>query len=256
MIIFDWNMRFPKENAYLNWWFDDRNPDKEIQVAWDFFIMGKAYYANALTSLSLILDAKNKADIADKLIFPILFGFWHGTELLLKSSIILAEKETSTGNTYSKTTHNIDNLFSELMSRLRLRGFKESDFPSLKSILADFKSKNVLFSFMRYTVDKDWNEQFYVIKNEERENTCINIKIFFKKFAGVLEELPLLTEFLGVPYFGDAFLPGELNKENYDKYVAENNRLNEKYKALDEKPFAENLDITNYLLNWAQIHLL
>ena len=255
MSIFDPDFNRIRNNAYLNWWFDHRNKDKEIQVAWDFFNLGKAYYGNAVTSLSLIIDSHNMCDIADKLIFPILFGFWHGTELLLKSCLILAERETETGKRYSKNTHDINQLFSELMSRLKLKGFKEKDFSSLKSILDDFKSKNALCTFMRYTVDDKWNDQFFVELTASGENTCINLPEFTEKLFNIVYELSMLTEFLGVPYFGDMFSKGELSKANFDLYVAESERLEEKFK-IDEDKFTDNLDVTNKVLRWVHTQLL
>lgn len=218
--------------------------------------MGKAYYANAITSLTLILDSGNQCSIADKLIFPILFGFWHGTELLLKSGLYLVEKELNTGKPFPKVSHDNSQLFSELMSRLKQIGFKENDFKDLKDILNNFKSKNALPTFMRYTVDEHLDDQFYVELTNEGENTCINLEEFAGKFIGVIETLPMLVEFLGDPYFGDNFEKGQLNKSNYDFYKSESERIDKHFGKYDPKYFTENLNTTNKTLQWVYTHLL
>ena len=54
--IFTTNPNSTYNNAYLNWWFDNRKEPRDIQIAWDFLNLGKAYYGNALTSLGLNRD--------------------------------------------------------------------------------------------------------------------------------------------------------------------------------------------------------
>ncbi|MDE7264851.1 MAG: hypothetical protein K2N52_01075 [Clostridia bacterium] len=256
MYIFKPDFNCVKKNAYLNWWFDHRNKDKEIQIAWDFFNMGKAYYANAITSLTMIIDANNACSIADKMIFPILFGFWHGTELLLKSGLYLVEKELNTSKPFSKNTHENFQLFCELMSRLKKLGFNDSDFKDLKDVLSEFKDKKALPTFMRYTVDEKQNEQFYAELTPDGENTCINIYKFTEKFFGIIKTLPVLIEFLGDPYFGDNLKKGELTKTNYVKYLKMVEDVDKAFEKYNKEYFAENLNLTNEMLQWIYLNLL
>lgn len=120
----------------------------------------------------------------------------------------------------------------------------------------DFKAKNASPTFMRYTVDDHFNEQFYIDKHTEGINTCINLNNFFENFSNIIETLPLLVEFLGVPYFGDLFSSGELNKANYDRYLAEDKRTNEVFFKNKIELFTENLDLTNTTLEYVFRYLL
>lgn len=254
--IFETDPSSTNKNAYLNWWFDHRMEPKEIQVAWDFLNLGKAYYGNALTSLGLLMDSKNACGIADKLIFPILFDFWHGTELLLKSGLYLIEQELKTNKQITKLSHKNLQLYYELKSKLRKIGFAGNEILSLEILLKDFEKQNASETFMRYTVDNKFNDQFYVEVTPDGENVCINLDEFITQFCNVIEELPVLIEFLGSPYFEDYFIPGQLNKENYNKYKKMRERIYEKFQERDMRDFTEKLDITNKLLNWVYMRLL
>lgn len=74
------------------------------QHIFDNYTMGTAFLGNALLSLNDIVESGNCCNVADKLIFPILFNTWHGLELWLKSSIsafrLLVREE---GKIYSDT---------------------------------------------------------------------------------------------------------------------------------------------------------
>ena len=141
-------------------------------------------------------------------------------------------------------------LYNELKSKLNKIGFAGNELLSLENLLKDFESHNASETFMRYTVDNKFNDQFYVEVTPEGENICINLNEFISQLFNVVEEFPLLIEFLGCPYFEDCFIPGQLNKQNYNQYKKMREEINEKFQDVGLKDFTEELDITNNLLNW------
>lgn len=218
---FDSNLR---NNAVLNWWFDDRIYDAngkatDLTKAWDFINLGKAYLGNSLINIVLIIDIGNKGDVADKLIFPIIFTFWQGIELLLKAGIFLTERIIGTGNSFPKKSHKNSQLLSELISRLKQMKFSGKELENLKALLDDFDKQAFVPdpAFMRYTVDDKGNDQFYVARNNG-ENICIKIREFSEMMAASADEIIPIINFLAMPFFEEYdYLPsgGKMDKEAF-----------------------------------------
>ena len=68
----------PNGYAFLNWRFDDsmggNNKENPFQGISDNFEMGKAYMANAVIALYSIIYSHNPQNMADTMVFPVLFS--------------------------------------------------------------------------------------------------------------------------------------------------------------------------------------
>lgn len=147
--------------AYLNWFFEEqKNPNNEPNInkyidSLQFFIMGNSYIAISFKNLYQLYTEGNKCNIADHLIFPILFNLMHGLECWLKSGTL------SASNLYNlegkiKKTHDLETLYSEFKSNVintRLNSLinKYIDFNFIEDFISELKSNNVRFDFARYS---------------------------------------------------------------------------------------------------------
>ena len=231
-----------KNNAILNWWFDDRTYDAngkatDLTKAWDFINLGKAYLGNSLINIVLIIDIENKCDVADKLIFPIIFTFWQGIELLLKAGIFLTEKILKTGNSFPKKTHKNSQLLNELINRLKQMKFSGKELENLKALLDDFDKQAIVPdpTFMRYTVDDKGNDHFYVARNNG-ENICIKIREFLEMMAHSIDEIISIINFLAMPFFEENdYLPsgGKMDKDAFIINKQEEERIEKAFSVFD-----------------------
>lgn len=71
----------PSQYAFLNWRLDNGYGENSnpYQYIFDNYTLRTAFIGNALLLLNNIIESGNSCNVADKLIFPILFNAWHGS---------------------------------------------------------------------------------------------------------------------------------------------------------------------------------
>lgn len=208
----------PDAYAFLNWRMDNGlgSNDKEnrAQMASDNYQMGKGYIGNALVSLFTIIENNNQNNVADIMVFPILFDAWHGLELWLKSlciSLSLLYGETVTGKLQG---HSIEKFYSDItkfLDKYDLKQVKEVAFSDLCNLINEFKRVNANFDFARYSFSSKAEYQFYNAPYEDVKqwqnksgecdkkivpNTCVKLTAAFELISNIFDNVGTLTEAL------------------------------------------------------------
>ena len=207
--------------AFLNWRFDNglgsNEKENPRQMVFDNFEMGKAYLANAVLTLNSIIHVKNKNELADSLIFPVLFDIWHGIELLLKSGI-RAISICKGNKPNEKNTHKIHDLYLEFendMNDITMETTASKELSHLNDLIDEFNRVGANFDFARYSFSgKDGSKyQFYnapysdpiqhqkppLSSNEHMEtvpNTRVDIVVLFETLCRILDSFQLLIHYL------------------------------------------------------------
>ena len=145
----------PNGYAFLNWRFDDsmggNNKENPFQGISDNFEMGKAYMANAVIALYSIIYSHNPQNMADTMVFPVLFSVWHGVELWLKSSIYAISLITNT-ETKMNQNHNIKDYLDALrerLSELNMNSTEKMALSEVVELVEEFKRVDGPFDFGR-----------------------------------------------------------------------------------------------------------
>ena len=191
--------------AYLNWFFEEqKNPNNEPKVnkyidSLQFFIMGNSYISISFKNLYQLYTEGNKCNIADNLIFPILFNLMHGLECWLKSGIL------SISNLYNfekkiKKIHELGRLYDEFKSNVtntKLGSIvnKNMDFNFIEDFISDLRLNNVRFDFARYSSfesDGVSQSQFYC----GCHNVCIDMSMLLKFFFYLIKDFRTLISYI------------------------------------------------------------
>ncbi len=230
-----------KYRGFINWYFDDGNgglsADKDIQRAHDFKELGKSYLANALIVNFSIIKDENKVDEADKLLLPVFFDIWHGLELLLKSGniccdLLLKEKPKK----YIK--HNIYtyfDCFKEKLRRLDLDQIFTNHLTKTKEFIDELNDKNASFDFGRYTTTSSEEQQFYNSPDEDGiiPNTCIDLFELNELLLSLIEELPIIVNYLNIHIECYGTDTEYLNYKEFQNFIEENDDENDVPKRFD-----------------------
>ena len=144
-----------------------------------------------------VLD-DNGSKQADVLIFPIMYAIDQSIELYLKAIIYnLEQLETGTPNNYK--THDIQSLFTTMMSLIKkqeqkTKGLQPYVAPlkeyieELYSYIVNSKGK-VQMDFARYPFDTDKNPHFYVYT---MKNVVVDVENLLNRYAGIIDCLEVL----------------------------------------------------------------
>lgn len=263
----DTNYNNPDKYAFLNWRFDDsmgtNNKDNPFQSVNDNFEMGKAYMANAVLSVYSIVKTQNYCNVADQLIFPIMFDIWHGVELWLKSSIT-AIHLFSSKNKKLKYNHDIYNYMDTLKNELYNLDMNKTikiALTEVNTMVEEFKRVNARFDFARYSFDNRNQYQFYNAPYGDKEqwqnnqqiedksivpNTCVDLEALYKLTVGIATNFRNFVEFLTLVRTEGGELTDKCYKE-YLKSVDENRLLSDDDERLE--PIHQIMDIIySYIL--------
>lgn len=206
----------PNGYAFLNWRFDDsmggNNKENPFQGISDNFEMGKAYMANAVIALYSIIYSHNPQNMADTMVFPVLFSVWHGVELWLKSSIYAISLITNT-ETKMNQNHNIKDYLDALrerLSELNMNSTEKMALSEVVELVEEFKRVDARFDFARYSFDRKGNYQFYNAPvGDDKQwqkglatdiqavpNTCIKLDSLFNLILGITDHFRDFVEYL------------------------------------------------------------
>lgn len=240
----------PSKYAFLNWWMDNGcgencNP---YQHVFDNYTMGTAFLGNALLSLNDIVESGNCCNVADKLIFPILFNTWHGLELWLKSSIsafrLLVQEERK--NIFGHEIISYTKELNELLHNYGCHFIISKALNSLNLIINEFDRVNAHFDFARYSFDNKGKYQFYnapygsnqqwqTSNNRMLENivpnTCVDIYGLFQLLADVFQNFGAFVEYLTLCISEG----GIISDVAYQNYLAAIESSEESFKKYDSQ---------------------
>lgn len=242
----DINYSKPERYAFLNWRFDNgigsNDKNNPLQPINDNFEMGKAYLANAILTLHSLIYTGNSMQLADSLIFPVLFSTWHGVELLLKSCIMAIYLKT--GNPEKiKSNHRIDEYLDVLNHELRQLGMvavTEIELADVMSLVNEFIRVGAHFDFARYSFDIQGDYQFYnapyedgkqwqrpskFINEETVPNTCVDLIHLWKLLNQIAKKFKEFNQYLIITITENI----ELSAEMYKFYIKESERIEEKF---------------------------
>lgn len=177
--------------AFLNW----RMESGDIV---NLFNLGDGYFESSLILCDKCLS-NNEGKVADIMIFPIFMNFNHGIELYLKG-LTLTLNELLKIDIKIDGTHNLNQLFSVLMARIKdLDGQKKAneivnDNYNLNLYIEELTSKlesndkNDKMDFSRYPFSKRDENHFYVDTWSNIEVDLENLKNRIKNIYEKLEQ--------------------------------------------------------------------
>ena len=188
--IFSYNPDISK-NAYMNWRIRGYN------IADNLMVLESGFEDAAKQLMKSVLD-DNGSKQADVLIFPIMYAIDQSIELYLKAIIYnLEQLETGTPNNYK--THDIQSLFTTMMSLIKkqeqkTKGLQPYVAPlkeyieELYSYIVNSKGK-VQMDFTRYPFDTDKNPHFYVYT---MKNVVVDVENLLNRYAEIIDCLEVL----------------------------------------------------------------
>lgn len=256
-----------KEYAFLNWRFDDsmgtNNKENPYQKISDNFEMGKAYISNAIIVLFSIVYNKNSTNMADTLVFPILFNTWHGIELWLKSSICAIRLITDVGDEL-KSNHDIyqymDILKAEL-HKLSMKRTAEIALVEVEALVNEFKRVDAHFDFARYSFDNRGNYQFYnapagddkqwqkdLLFDETVPNTCVDLGALLEIILGIAENFKDFVEYLTLVITEG----GQLTDDAYEMHL----KICKKFEKNFDDKLDEETDTMRLIMKLIYLHIL
>lgn len=247
----------PEKYAFLNWYMDDgmgtNRQEQQRQQVSDEYHMGRGYLGNALLSLYLIIG-KNECNVADIIVFPILFDVWHGLELWLKSACTAIE--LLFGDTIKKKrNHDIYDYYDKLDAYIKVKGFqfiKDNALVELEMLISEFRKVNANFDFARYSFDVKSDYQFYnapyesdkqwqksnakIENNKVVPNTCLDLAETFNMVLNTFITFGNFVECLNILLDTGEVLSDEGYREYIDTVVRCERLLNtdSKIDVLDE----------------------
>lgn len=190
MNIFDYNKDIRK-NAYVNWrtsCYDDSS---------NLSIIGDGYFLSAIILIENCLNDNNdkKADIV---IFPILHGVIHGTEIYLKSIYNILAKFLKENREFLGG-HDIKQLYNEVKGivcrfenkyngKENIKYFKE-EMASVKKFIDEIYDRTNNMDFVRYPIDSKKNNHFYV---ESKENIVVDLETLYIKVISMHKSLEFI----------------------------------------------------------------
>lgn len=214
MNIFDYNKDINK-NAYVNWRtssYDDSN---------NLSVIGDGYFLSATILVENCLS-DNHDKKADIVIFPILHGIIHGTEIYLKSiyntlAKFLKEERIFLGG------HNIQQLYHEVEgivcrfenkynSKENIKHFKD-EIASVKKFIDQIYDKTKNMDFVRYPIDSKKNNHFYV---ESTENIVVDLEVLYKEVISMHKSLECIHGYYTTIYDDYISIETEYERETRD----------------------------------------
>ncbi len=209
----------PDKYAFLNWRFDNAFAPYDgkgmMQLVFDNFEMGKAYMSNAALTLCSLIHSQNGNNVADSLIFPILFSIWHGIELWLKSGIgaIYLQEGVQKSIPLGHDLFKLRDVFETELSNINMICAQKYALEDVDNLISEFKRVNAHFDFARYSSDNKGNLQFYnapfsnknqwqCAKSDVAEytvpNTCVDINVLFELFFRIITNFKELIYYLTI----------------------------------------------------------
>lgn len=191
--------------AYLNWFFEEqKNPNNEPNAnkhidSLHFFIMANSYIAISFKNLYQIYTEGNKCNIADHLIFPILFNLMHGLESWLKSGILsLSYLYNLEGKI--KKSHDLEILYREFKCNVTNTSLnsiinKYIEFNFIEDFISNLKLNNVRFDFARYSTFERGGvsqSQFYC----GYHNICIDMSLLLQFYFYLIQDFRTLISYI------------------------------------------------------------
>ena len=183
--IFSYNPDISK-NAYMNWRICGHS------IADNLVVLESGFEEAAKQLMKSVLD-DNRLKQADVLIFPIMYAIDQSIELYLKAIIYnLEQLETGTPNNYK--THDIQSLFTTMMSLIKKQEQKtkglQAHVAPLKEYIKELYSHIVnskgkaQMDFARYPFDIDRNPHFYVCTIE---NIVVNVENLRNRYLEIMD---------------------------------------------------------------------
>ena len=182
--IFSYNPDISK-NAYMNWRICGHS------IA-DYLVVLESGFEEAAKQLMKSVLDDNRLKQADVLIFPIMYAIDQSIELYLKAIIYnLEQLETGTPNNYK--THDIQSLFTTMMSLIKKQEQKtkglQAHVAPLKEYIEELYSHivnskgKVQMDFARYPFDTDRNPHFYVCT---MENVVVDVENLLNRYSEIM----------------------------------------------------------------------
>lgn len=187
MDIFDYNKDIRK-NAYVNWrtsCYDDSS---------NLSIMGDGYFLSAIILIKNCLN-DNSDKKADIVIFPILHGVIHGTEIYLKAIYNILAKFLRENREFIGG-HDIKQLYNEVQGIVRRFENKYSgkenikyfidEMASVENFINEIYNRTNNMDFVRYPIDSKKNNHFYV---ESKENVVVDLETLYTNVRSIHSSL-------------------------------------------------------------------
>lgn len=217
MNIFKYNKDIDK-NSYINWrtnFYDDSN---------NFSVLADGYFRSSIILLESCLN-DNSDKKADVVIFPILHGIIHGTEIYLKAiynilARFLEEDRIFLGG------HDIKQLLNEVSgivsrfetkynSKENIKHFKK-EIESVRNFISEVYDKTNSMDFVRYPMDyKKKNKHFYV---ESSENVVVDLEVLYTEVISMHKSLDCICGYYSTIYEDYLSIINEYKREAESYY--------------------------------------